>query len=66
MSRVKTAAFAVLFGLVGVLLGLGVWRAYSDYTDFLKIRVWVGQMQQLQADQAKAQQQRQAPSEPAK
>ena len=61
MGKWATFGKSVVGGLIGVLLGLLVWRAYVDYTDFMKMRAWVGQMQTLQAEQAKAQQQRQDP-----
>lgn len=63
MSKVKVALFGLLFGFVGVLVGLGVYTAYRDYADFRAMRLWVAQMQQLQADAAK-QQQRPAQAQP--
>jgi uncharacterized membrane protein YccC len=45
----------VLVGALGAGFALGVWRIVSDYRDFLAIRVWVAQMQQLQAEAAKQQ-----------
>jgi len=44
-----------LVGALGAGFALGVWRIVSDYRDFLVVRAWVAQMQQLQADAAKQQ-----------
>ena len=56
MSTFKRLAGAFLVGLLGCMVGLGLWRAYSDIKDFYAMRVWVAQMQQLQAEAQKAQQ----------
>ena len=70
MSKVKVALLGLAAGFFGILLGLGVYTAYRDYSDFRAMRVWVAQMQQLQADAAKAQQKpaqvQQAPAPEAK
>ncbi len=55
MSKVKKWAAIFMVGMLGAGAGLGVWRAVTDYMDFLKMRAWVAQMQQLQADAAKQQ-----------
>lgn len=43
---------AFLAGLVGCALTLGVWRLANDYADFLKMRLWIAQVQAAQAQQA--------------
>lgn len=58
MSTFKRWIGAFLVGLLGCMVGLGLWRAYADYVDFLAMRVWVAQMQKLQVE---AQQKAQAP-----
>lgn len=49
----KQALKSIGFGMIGVFLALFLWRAYVDYTDFLKMRQWIGA---VQAEQMKAQQ----------
>ena len=55
MQTFKRLTVTFLVGLMGCFVALGVWRIYTDYSDFLKMRQWVGQMQALQADAAKQQ-----------
>ena len=70
MSTFKRLAGAFLVGLLGCMVGLGLWRAYSDYNDFRAMRLWVAEMQQLQVEAQKAQQKpaqvQQAPAPEAK
>lgn len=56
MATAKRLIVMFLVGALGAGFALGVWRAVTDYSDFLKIRAWVGQMQAMQAEAAKAQQ----------
>ena len=42
----------VAWGMLGVFLALGLYRAYLDYSDFLKMRAWVAA---VQADLARSQ-----------
>ena len=55
MQTAKRLIGMFLVGALGAGFALGVWRIVSDYRDFLAIRVWVAQMQQLQAEAAKQQ-----------
>ena len=55
MPTVKKYLAIVLAAAFGMGLMLLAVRAVQDYSDFLKMRQWVAQMQQLQADAAKQQ-----------
>lgn len=59
MNTAKRLIGMFLVGALGAGFALGVWRIHADYRDFLAMRAWVAQMQQLQAEAAKQQQARQ-------
>jgi hypothetical protein len=59
MATAKRLIGMFLVGALGAGFALGVWRVVSDYQDFTRMRLWVAQMQAMQAEAAKQQQARQ-------